>query len=238
MRSIMLVRRKPGNEVLEYVGVDGAVGRVRPVAEPVDKGLRKPVLEVASRMGSGDFLHLVRGQSVQPQPDHVGEDTEVGGGDFVPHPAGNPGRGVKRDGRPDHLGGGVGETAIEQELTSMICSIELEPLLDGRVGSEEAGIVEERRDVEQLGVGLQAEFASLEHAEEEDAPRMMEQQGVRRFPDDVSGFGCHLGLRYLYSCNDLGHGPALSGFDVVERTVCPFLHGAVYRAFTAASVRP
>src|SRR3954451_18257425 len=132
-----------GNVVLQVFGVDGSVGGLRAVLESFDGHAQELLHEVAPRMDGEDFRYLILVEPVQAQADHVGLHSQLRGGDLRGHPAGNSRRGVQRDCGPYDVGGGVGESALEQELVGVVGPIDLEALRHiGGKGSQETSLVE------------------------------------------------------------------------------------------------
>ena len=70
----------------------------------------------------------------------------------------------------------VREPVGSQETAGLVGAVDLEPLRLGAVLVGQAEVVEHRTDVEQLGIRGQAPELTLEHAEEVDAARVVEQQ--------------------------------------------------------------
>lgn len=73
---------------------------------------------------------------------------------------------MQRDRRPHHFGGALGEPALEQEPARVVGAVELESLFLLGERGQEAGVVEHRGDVKQLGIGLQAQPARVQGGEE------------------------------------------------------------------------
>ena len=191
--------------MLEHVRVHRAVRRVRAVGEPVDEGLQELVLEVAARVCREHLVDLGRIQILESQAQHVGQDAASRGGDLRPQPIGDPRRRVQRDRRPDGIGGAGGEPVVEQELARVVGAVDLEPLLLVGVGRREAGVVEERGEVEQLRIRLQAVRLGVDHPEEEHSPGVVEDQLAGRLPDRPSRLHGRCRVRDLHPCDDLGH---------------------------------
>jgi len=154
-------------------------------------------------VNSEDLAQLIVFQSVQAEAEHVGQDAEVRGRDFPGHPAGDARRGVQRDRRPDGLGGGRRETLVQKELARVVGAIDFEALLDVGKGSQEAGVVEHGRQVEQLRVGSHAEHVSVNQTEEEDPPGVVVDEGAGRLLDEPGRFGDRRRLRNPQPRDDL-----------------------------------
>jgi hypothetical protein len=63
-----------------------------------------------------------------------------------------------------------------EERARRVRAVDLEALVPGPVGRDEAEVVEQRTDVQQLGVVVQAEPIALQRAPEKDAPGVVEEQ--------------------------------------------------------------
>jgi hypothetical protein len=55
-------------EVLQHIGIDGPEHATRPVLHTIGERTQNPVLEIGSRMGSGDRLNCLCGQIVATKP--------------------------------------------------------------------------------------------------------------------------------------------------------------------------
>jgi len=66
--------------------------------------------------------------------------------------------------------------------------------------------MEQRTDVEQLGVVVQALLASAQRAEQIDPPRVMEDQRARRLADELGGLGDEPRVGDLDVSDAGGHG--------------------------------
>src|SRR3569833_3764399 len=95
-----------GDEVFEYVGVDGAVRGLGTVPVPLDGRPQELVLEVPTRMDGEDLLDLIALEPVQAEAAHVRQHAEVRGRGLRAHTAGNAPRRVERGRRPHGLGRG------------------------------------------------------------------------------------------------------------------------------------
>ncbi len=144
-------------------------------------------------------------QFVQAQADHVGQDPEIRDGDLRARPPGNSRGRVQCDRRPHHVGGRGGETAVEHELTCVVGSIDLEALLHVGKRRQEAGVMKHGGEVEKFRVGLQAESASVNDAEDEYAPGVMVDEGAGHLLHEAGGFGDRLRFRDLDPGDHLAH---------------------------------
>lgn len=66
-------------------------------------------------------------------------------------------------------------------------------------------IMEQRRDVEQLGIEFQILPMSLDRAEHKDADRVVEQHVVFVLAHQLGGLPCHLAVGNLHAGNCDGH---------------------------------
>ena len=102
------------------------------------------------------LVDLTAIQTIESQADDVGQDAASRGGDLRSQPVRDSRRRVQRDRGPDGIGGAGREPLVDQELARVVGPVDLEPLLLVGVGRREAGVVEERGEVEQFRIRLQA----------------------------------------------------------------------------------
>ena len=160
MTSTKSVRRKPGTKcsstsaltvpnVVSGRSLKPSVNACRISALKFGRGCA----EVTASMSAGV-------DRVQPEPEDVGLHARGGRGDHRVHPVRHLGGGVQRDRRPDDVGLGTGEAVRDQELPGGVGTVHLEALRGATVRRHQSGVVEQRRDVQQFGVGADPELAA------------------------------------------------------------------------------
>jgi hypothetical protein len=87
----------------------------------------------------------------------------------------------------------------------VVGAIEFEALLDVGKGSQEAGVVEHGRQVEQFRIRFHAELVRVNHPEEEDPPGVVVDEGPRHLLDALGRFGDRRCLRNRQPRDDLWH---------------------------------
>lgn len=165
-------------------------------------------------MASRLVAHELAEQRLEPEARELGDDLGDGAGrDVLETQAGDVGRGAEMQQRDlrtlasgaaelevhgDGAGGQVGALRRPAGLTAEVPGVLGAGVLkrpSGRQPAGEAGVVEHRRDVQQLGVPLQAVAGAQERAERVGALRVVDERGGRPRLDEVACAPGGVGVR-------------------------------------------
>ncbi len=194
----------------EDVGLHVAEGGLRLAERAFRERGNDAFLEVClARVREHHGVALVARELVVGQAQHVHLDAVRHEGDHRLLMARNARRGVQSDGIPDQFDVAVGDPVAAQEVACRIRTVDLEALGGAAVGGHQAHVVEERADVQQLRVVLQAEPASRQRAEQEHAARVVEQQVGLRVAHQLGRGASQLTVRDGYAGDGLCHGEFL-----------------------------
>ena len=152
-------------EVLQHIGIDGPERATGLVLHAIAERAQNPVLEIGSRMRSGDRPNCLGGQIVTTDAQHVSLDTRGDKRDFGLQELRHAGRRMQRDSKPHLTCVGFVDATLQQEVPCRVGAVDLEPKHRRPVALGQPDVVEHGAGIEQFGVGLQPTLVTLQCAE-------------------------------------------------------------------------
>lgn len=180
------------------VGVDGPEGALWSLLHALGECVENASFEVGARVRRCHGVERLPGEIVSTDAEDVGLDACGDQRCLGVQEFGHSRCGVQCDAEPHLSGGGLVGTVVEKEIAGSVRAVHLESQRRfASVRLRQAEVMEHRADVEQFQIDGEATTATLQRAEQEHTPGVVEEEVVLTVADEVGGGADDRRVRYI-----------------------------------------